>query len=120
MKKITFVVMIASALFASSVSLAQAPAASGAAAAKPLSAAQFVGTWTKKDNPKITWKFNSDGTTLVKTPSMEFPGTYTVEGSVLSMKGKDVPLKKYDVMELTGNSMKLDDQEYKVVSEFSK
>jgi hypothetical protein len=72
----------------------------------------LLGTWNSKDNPGVSWKFNADGTKLIKTAYTEIPGTYRVNGATLTLQGKDVPEGRYTIVELGANKLVLRDENH--------
>src|SRR5438270_8896535 len=78
---------------------ANAPAAAGTPAGSPAKAFDknlLVGTWTKSDNAKVTWKFEPSGVFLVNTSTMtNNKGTWKVDGMSLHTTGDQIPAKDY-------------------------
>jgi hypothetical protein len=94
-----------------------APAAGGGA----IDANAVVGTWTKADNPKITWKLGSDGSFILNTPAItNNKGTYKLAGNALETKGDGLPAASYKVLDVSAHKMTLDDTSHGMKLEFTK
>ena len=95
---------------------ATAPAPSVAVDAKAL-----IGAWTAKDDAKIVWTFNDDGTVQTKTSFKDFANHYQVNGAALTIKPDEaLPEKHYTVKSVTEHQLVLDDTEHGITREFAK
>jgi len=78
-------------------------------------AKSLAGTWTKADNPKITWTFGADGAYTTHNPTLgDIKGKFTVAGGKLTTKLTDLPERVYTIVEASAHKLVLKDESHTI------